>query len=86
MAKLEAKLGMIVDSVGNFFSGKDQLLWCDPDIVAIEEGRAVVVLQSPGAGIGSELWYQRGRAPPPWLGTKKGREVPLLLSCDRVLN
>ncbi|XLT29237.1 hypothetical protein HN873_060529, partial [Arachis hypogaea] len=52
----------------------------------IEEGRAVVVLQSPGAGIGSELWYQRGRAPPPWLGTKKGREVPLLLSCDRVLN
>ncbi|MED6169400.1 Mitochondrial fission 1 protein A [Stylosanthes scabra] len=34
MAKLEAKLGMIVDSVGNFFSGKDQLPWCDPDIVA----------------------------------------------------
>ncbi|KAJ1388025.1 Tetratricopeptide-like helical domain superfamily [Sesbania bispinosa] len=27
MAKLEAKLGMIVDSVGQFFSGKDQLPW-----------------------------------------------------------
>ncbi|KAK7276694.1 hypothetical protein RIF29_17838 [Crotalaria pallida] len=34
MAKLEAKLGMIVDSVGNFFSGKDSLPYCDPDIVA----------------------------------------------------
>ncbi|KAK7300224.1 hypothetical protein RJT34_11064 [Clitoria ternatea] len=34
MAKLEAKLGMIVDSVGNFFSGKDHLPYCDPDIVA----------------------------------------------------
>ncbi|XP_072089330.1 mitochondrial fission 1 protein A isoform X2 [Arachis hypogaea] len=37
MAKLEAKHGMIVDSVGNF-SGKDQLPWCDPDIVAIHGG------------------------------------------------
>nr|AFK45438.1 unknown [Lotus japonicus] len=34
MAKLEAKLGMIVDSVGQFFSGKDQLPWCDSDIIA----------------------------------------------------
>ncbi len=34
MAKLEAKLGMIVDSVGNFFSGKDPLPFCDSDIVA----------------------------------------------------
>ena len=30
MEKLEAKLGMIVDSIGNFFSGKDQLPLCDP--------------------------------------------------------
>ena len=35
MAKLEAKLGMIFDSVGNFFSGNDQLPWCDSDIVAV---------------------------------------------------
>ncbi|XP_072078988.1 uncharacterized protein [Arachis hypogaea] len=35
MAKLEAQLRMIVDSVSNFFSGKDQLPWCDPDIVAL---------------------------------------------------
>ncbi|XP_061342810.1 mitochondrial fission 1 protein A-like [Gastrolobium bilobum] len=35
MAKLEAKLGMIVDKMGNFFSGKDQQLpWCDSDIIA----------------------------------------------------
>ncbi|XLS75637.1 hypothetical protein HN51_032502 [Arachis hypogaea] len=34
MAKLEAKLGMIVDSVGNFFSGKDQLPLCDPALNA----------------------------------------------------
>ncbi|KAI4308167.1 hypothetical protein L6164_031269 [Bauhinia variegata] len=34
MAKLEAKLGMIFDSVGNFFSGKDHLPWCDRDIIA----------------------------------------------------
>ncbi|RYR26332.1 hypothetical protein Ahy_B02g060565 [Arachis hypogaea] len=31
------KLGMIVDSVGNFFSRKDQLPWCDPDIVTGRE-------------------------------------------------
>ncbi|RDX69601.1 Mitochondrial fission 1 protein A [Mucuna pruriens] len=34
MAKLEAKLGMIVDSVGQFFSGKDYLPYCDSDVVA----------------------------------------------------
>ncbi|KAK4278890.1 hypothetical protein QN277_016670 [Acacia crassicarpa] len=34
MAKLEAKLGMMIDSISNFFSGKDQLPWCDSDIVA----------------------------------------------------
>ncbi|XP_027332139.1 mitochondrial fission 1 protein A-like [Abrus precatorius] len=34
MAKLEAKLGMIVDSVGNLFSGKDHLPYCDSDIIA----------------------------------------------------
>nr|XP_025672636.1 uncharacterized protein LOC112771982 isoform X1 [Arachis hypogaea]XP_025672637.1 uncharacterized protein LOC112771982 isoform X1 [Arachis hypogaea] len=34
MEKLEAKLGMIVDSIGNFFSGKDQLPLCDPALNA----------------------------------------------------
>ncbi|KAL9316010.1 hypothetical protein ACSQ67_017011 [Phaseolus vulgaris] len=34
MAKIEAKLGMIMDSVGQFFSGKDHLPYCDSDIVA----------------------------------------------------
>ena len=34
MAKREAKLGMIVDSVGQFFSGKDHLPYCDSDVVA----------------------------------------------------
>ncbi|XP_004491260.1 mitochondrial fission 1 protein A-like [Cicer arietinum] len=34
MAKLEAKLGMIVDKVGQFFSGKDLLPSCDSDIIA----------------------------------------------------
>ncbi|KAI4305942.1 hypothetical protein L6164_029267 [Bauhinia variegata] len=34
MAKMEAKLGMIFDSVGNFFSGNDHLPWCDRDIIA----------------------------------------------------
>ncbi|KAL2582838.1 hypothetical protein AAZV13_14G032200 [Glycine max] len=34
MAKLEAKLGMILDSVGQFFSGKDHLPYCDSDVVA----------------------------------------------------
>jgi len=35
MAKIEAKLGMIMDSVGQFFSGKDHLPYCDSDIVAV---------------------------------------------------
>ncbi|GAU22165.1 hypothetical protein TSUD_251930 [Trifolium subterraneum] len=34
MAKLEAKLGMIVDKVGQFFSGNDLLPICDSDIIA----------------------------------------------------
>ncbi|KAL4294438.1 hypothetical protein AHAS_Ahas18G0228100 [Arachis hypogaea] len=34
MAKLKAKLGMIVHSIGNFFSGKDQLPLCDPALNA----------------------------------------------------
>ncbi|XLS46824.1 hypothetical protein HN51_021182 [Arachis hypogaea] len=34
MAKLDSKLGMIVDSVGNFFFGKDQLPLCDPALNA----------------------------------------------------
>ncbi|WJX64532.1 Mitochondrial fission 1 protein A [Trifolium repens] len=34
MAKLEAKLGMIVDKVGQFFSGNDLLPTCDSDIIA----------------------------------------------------
>jgi len=34
MAKLEAKLGMIVDKVGQFFSGTDHLPSCDSDIIA----------------------------------------------------
>ncbi|XLR68843.1 hypothetical protein S83_019515 [Arachis hypogaea] len=49
MEKLEAKLKMIVDSVGNFFSGKDQLPWCDPDIVAVK----IEVATIQGVGI---LW------------------------------
>ncbi|KAL4322120.1 hypothetical protein AHAS_Ahas14G0178700 [Arachis hypogaea] len=49
MAKLEAKLETIVDSVGNFFSGKDQLPWCDPDIVAVK----IEVATIQGVGI---LW------------------------------
>jgi len=35
MAKLEAKLGMIVDKVGQFFSGSDLLPSCDPDVIAV---------------------------------------------------
>ncbi|XP_072072858.1 mitochondrial fission 1 protein A isoform X4 [Arachis hypogaea] len=52
MAKLEAKLETIVDSVGNFFSGKDQLPWCDPDIVAVK----IEVATIQGVGI---LWRER---------------------------
>ncbi|XLS94215.1 hypothetical protein HN51_070223 [Arachis hypogaea] len=47
--RLEAKLETIVDSVGNFFSGKDQLPWCDPDIVAVK----IEVATIQGVGI---LW------------------------------
>jgi fission 1 protein len=35
MAKLEAKLGMIVDKVGQFFSSNDLLPTCDSDIIAV---------------------------------------------------
>ncbi|MBA0603568.1 hypothetical protein Gorai_003708, partial [Gossypium raimondii] len=32
---MEAKVGKFFDSVTNFFSGSDQLPWCDADIIAI---------------------------------------------------
>ncbi|KAL6341847.1 hypothetical protein AAG906_038092 [Vitis piasezkii] len=32
--KMEAKIGKLLDSVGNFFTGADQIPWCDGDIVA----------------------------------------------------
>ncbi|KAJ9699183.1 hypothetical protein PVL29_007999 [Vitis rotundifolia] len=31
---MEAKIGKLLDSVGNFFTGADQIPWCDTDIVA----------------------------------------------------
>uniref|UniRef100_A0A5B6YWD7 Mitochondrial fission 1 protein n=1 Tax=Davidia involucrata TaxID=16924 RepID=A0A5B6YWD7_DAVIN len=31
---MEAKIGKFFDSVGNFFTGGDQIPWCDGDIVA----------------------------------------------------
>ncbi|XP_059665368.1 mitochondrial fission 1 protein A [Cornus florida] len=31
---MEAKIGQFFDSVGNFFTGGDQIPWCDADIVA----------------------------------------------------
>ncbi|KAA8549850.1 hypothetical protein F0562_001534 [Nyssa sinensis] len=31
---MEAKIGKFFDSVGNFFTGGDQIPWCDSDIVA----------------------------------------------------
>ncbi|CAA0833499.1 Mitochondrial fission 1 protein A [Striga hermonthica] len=34
MHKMEAKLGKFFDKVGNFFSGTDQIPWCDLDVVA----------------------------------------------------
>lgn len=33
--KMEAKIGKLLDSVGNFFTGADQIPWCDGDIVAV---------------------------------------------------
>ncbi|KAL7113509.1 hypothetical protein ACP275_04G065500 [Erythranthe tilingii] len=33
MKKMEAKIGELFDSVGNFFTGGDQIPWCDSDIV-----------------------------------------------------
>lgn len=32
---MEAKIGKLLDSVGNFFTGADQIPWCDGDIVAV---------------------------------------------------
>ncbi|XAR60320.1 hypothetical protein NMG60_11033639 [Bertholletia excelsa] len=31
---MEAKIGQFFESVGNFFTGSDQIPWCDGDIVA----------------------------------------------------
>ncbi|KAK4482442.1 hypothetical protein RD792_009599 [Penstemon davidsonii] len=31
---MEAKIGEFFDSVGNFFTGGDQIPWCDSDIIA----------------------------------------------------
>ncbi|RYR03961.1 hypothetical protein Ahy_B06g083433 [Arachis hypogaea] len=49
MAKLEAKFGMIVDSVGNFFSGKDQLSLCEPGTNAayVERANAIPKWHGP---------------------------------------
>ena len=32
---MEAKIGKLLDSVGSFFSGADEIPWCDADIVAV---------------------------------------------------
>ncbi|KAK9273638.1 hypothetical protein L1049_018448 [Liquidambar formosana] len=33
-ARMEAKIGKLWESVGNFFTGGDQIPWCDRDIIA----------------------------------------------------
>lgn len=35
MSKMEAKIGKFFDSVGSFFTGGDQIPWCDYDIVTV---------------------------------------------------
>uniref|UniRef100_A0A2P2K6X4 Uncharacterized protein n=1 Tax=Rhizophora mucronata TaxID=61149 RepID=A0A2P2K6X4_RHIMU len=32
---MEAKIGKFLESVTNFFTGADQIPWCDRDIVAV---------------------------------------------------
>jgi fission 1 protein len=32
---MEAKLGKAFESITNFFTGADQIPWCDRDIVAV---------------------------------------------------
>lgn len=32
---MEAKIGQFFDSVGSFFTGGDQIPWCDSDIVSV---------------------------------------------------
>ena len=32
---MEAKIGKFFESVGDFFSGGDQIPWCDSDIVVV---------------------------------------------------
>lgn len=32
---MEAKIGKFFESIGDFFTGGDQIPWCDSDIVAV---------------------------------------------------
>ena len=32
---MEAKMGRFFESVGNFFTGGDNIPWCDRDIIAV---------------------------------------------------
>ncbi|MBA0669081.1 hypothetical protein Goklo_001934 [Gossypium klotzschianum] len=41
---MEAKVGKFFDSVTNFFSGSDQLPWCDADIIAVSKDADLGIL------------------------------------------
>jgi hypothetical protein len=36
---MEAKMSRFFDSVGNFFTGGDNIPWCDRDIIAVRTHR-----------------------------------------------
>ncbi|KAE8710586.1 hypothetical protein F3Y22_tig00110320pilonHSYRG00011 [Hibiscus syriacus] len=49
---MEAKVGKFFKSVTNFFSGSDQLPWCDSDIIAGCEKEAAEADKDGVIGIG----------------------------------
>ncbi|MBA0700135.1 hypothetical protein Goari_001705 [Gossypium aridum] len=55
---MEAKVGKFFDSVTNFFSGSDQLPWCDADIIAVSKDADLGILPTAipieGCSIGCE--------------------------------
>ncbi|KAJ6309983.1 hypothetical protein OIU76_014846 [Salix suchowensis] len=52
---MEAKLGKVIESITNFFTGADQIPWCDRDIVAVCHSRQTEDVQRGIAMLDSSL-------------------------------